>query len=49
MIQVMDYQLTVEQASNNDILKELKKDMAKLTYEISEIKNLLQADCKQIQ
>lgn len=41
IIQVMDYQLTVEQASNDDILKELRKDMIILQNQNQEIIKLL--------
>lgn len=45
IIQIMDYTLTVEQASNDDILKELKRDMAKIESEIREIKTMLSEIC----
>lgn len=41
MIQVMDYQLTVEQASNDDIIKELKKDMIDIKISLEEIKKIV--------
>lgn len=41
IIQVLDYDLTVKQSSNDDILKELRADMAEIRQESLEIQRLL--------
>lgn len=41
VVQVLDYDLTVKQSSNDDILKELRADMDELRRENAEIINLL--------
>lgn len=41
IVQVLDYDLTIKQSSNDDILKELRKDMAKIREENFEIQRLL--------
>lgn len=41
IIQVLDYDITVKQSSNDDILKELRADMAEIKKENLEIQRLL--------
>lgn len=41
IFQMMDYEATMSQAGNNDILKELRTDTEKLRNEIAEIKEIL--------
>lgn len=41
IIQVLDYDITVKQSSNDNILKELRADMNELRRENAEIINLL--------
>lgn len=43
IIQVLDYDITVKQSSNDDILKELRADMAEIRKQNEEIIKLL--DC----
>ena len=41
ILQMMDYEATMSQVGNNDILKELRTDTEKLRNEIAEIKEML--------
>lgn len=41
IFQMMDYEATMSQVGNNDILKELRTDTEKLRNEIAEIKEIL--------
>lgn len=41
IFQMMDYEATMSQVGNNDILKELRADTEKLRNEIAEIKEFL--------
>lgn len=41
IFQMMDYEASISQVGNNDILKELRADTEKLRDEIAEIKKLL--------
>lgn len=41
IFQMMDYEASISQVGNNDILKELRADTEKLRDEIAEIKELL--------
>lgn len=42
VFQMMDYEATMSQVGNNDILKELRADTEKLRDEIAEIKEMLE-------
>ncbi|MCI9364933.1 MAG: hypothetical protein HFG17_11905 [Oscillospiraceae bacterium] len=41
ILQMMDYEATMSQVGNNDILKELRTDTEKLRNEIAEIKEII--------
>lgn len=41
ILQMMDYEATMSQVGNNDILKELRTDTEKLRNEIAEIKEMI--------
>ena len=41
ILQMMDYEATMSQVGNNDILKELRTDTEKLRNEIAEIKEIV--------
>lgn len=41
ILQMMDYEATMSQVGNNDILKELRDDTESLKNEIAEIKEML--------
>lgn len=46
IIQVLDYEATLTQAGNDDILNELQKDMEKLRQDNKKIINLLEQTYK---
>lgn len=41
IIQVLDYEATLSQVGNNDILKELRSDMAEIRQQNNEIKCMI--------